>query len=163
LLPFDKEGPEEIFLPSQSHTIIGTGEMKNAVIYIPDIGKFVAEIIHDERTLNNYVFCWTEEKSQNEIWAIARKAKLDVTGEPLKATVRYKSIEQVMEDRERAADGSFEQLGEDYLLSFFIRGDNTVENAKKAEYGGALDARELYPHLKLTTVEEAAKLMYENK
>ncbi|KAL5534994.1 hypothetical protein ACEPAF_3085 [Sanghuangporus sanghuang] len=35
----------------------------------------------------------------------------------------------------------------DYVYSHWFRGDNTVENAKKEEYGGALDAKELYPDL----------------
>ena len=40
-----------------------------------------------------------------------------------------------------------EELFLEYAYSLWIRGDNTVENAKKLEYGGALDARELYPEL----------------
>lgn len=45
-----------------------------------------------------------------------------------------------------------------YLVSAWLRGDNTLENAKRPEYGGALDARELYPDIKAHTLEE---LMYE--
>ncbi len=160
MLPVDKEEPEEIFVPSLSHAITGTGDVKGSVIHIPDIGKFVAEIIDDDRTLNKYVFCWAEEKTQNEIWDIARKAKAENGGGPLKASVTYKGVEEVMEEIKSTANGSYAQVGADYLLSLFIRGDNTVENAKKAEYGGALDARELYPDLKVTTVEEVAKAMY---
>ena len=47
-----------------------------------------------------------------------------------------------------------------YMNSIWLRGDNTIESAKKPEYGSALDARELYPHLKVTTVEEAARELY---
>jgi len=65
-----------------------------------------------------------------------------------------------LEKVKTAEDGSIAQVGVEYTLSLFIRGDNTVENAKKPEYGGALDARELYPHLKVTTVEEVAKSLY---
>lgn len=31
------------------------------------------------------------------------------------------------------------------MHSVYVRCDNTIENAKKEEYGGALNARELYP------------------
>lgn len=162
-LPIDREESEDIFLSCRSHAIIGTGDVKNAFIHIPDIGKFVAKIIDDERTLNKYVFLCAEEKTQNEIWDIARKAKAENGGGPLKASAKHKSVEQVMEEVKSTADSSFEQVGADYLWSLFIRGDNTLGNAKKAEYGGALDAKELYPDLKVTTVEEVAKAIYEKE
>ena len=66
-----------------------------------------------------------------------------------------------MRERVRnAEEGSMAQSGAEYVLSFLVRGDNTVENAKKPEYGGALDAKELYPHLKVTMVEDVARLIY---
>ncbi len=135
-LPADREESEDTFLPSLSHRITGTGDIKNATIHVPDIGKFVAEIINDDRTLNQYVFCWGEQKTQKELWDIARKAKLEVTGAPLKATPKSQSEAQVLEDVKSAEDGSFSQAGAEYMLSLYIRGDNTVENAKKPEYGG---------------------------
>ena len=51
----------------------------------------------------------------------------------------------------------------DYWYSLWVRGDNTVENAKKGEYGAsALDARELYPDLgkELRSLEEYARELY---
>jgi len=48
----------------------------------------------------------------------------------------------------------------EYMNSMFIRGDNTVENAKRPEYGSALDARELYPHIKVLSLEEFTKQLY---
>lgn len=135
--------------------------MKNAITHIPEIGKFAAEIIDDERTLNKYVFCWGDEKTQNEVWEIARRVKPEVGGgEPLKATPKHESGDDLKEALKSVEDGSFMQVAAEYLLSLFDRGDNTVENAKKQEYGGALDARELYPDLKISTVEEVARAMY---
>ena len=40
---------------------------KSAVIDLADIGKFVARILLDERTLNRYVLCYSEQKSQTEM------------------------------------------------------------------------------------------------
>ncbi|KLO11907.1 NAD(P)-binding protein [Schizopora paradoxa] len=158
--PEDKEETEDSFIPSKSHRITGTGNVKNALTHIPDIGKFVAEIIDDERTLNKYVFCWGDEKTQNEIWEIARKAKADASGGPLKAKPVFESEEDVRTKLKNAKDWSIQQIGEEYNWSMYIRGDNNVESAKKPEYGGALDARELYPHIKVSSAEDIAKELY---
>jgi hypothetical protein len=45
----------------------------------------------------------------------------------------------------------------EYTYSMHVRGDNTVANAKAA---GALDAHELYPDIRQTTLEEFAKGLY---
>jgi len=161
-LPSDREVPDENPIPGKSHKIIGSGDTKNAITHIPEIGKFAAEIIDDARTLNKYVFCWGDEKTQNEVWEIARRVKPEVGGgEPLKATPKPESEDDLKEAVKTAEDGSFMQVAAEYLFSLFIRGDNTLENAKKPEYGGALDARELYPDLKISTVEEVARVMYQ--
>ncbi|KLO11941.1 NAD(P)-binding protein [Schizopora paradoxa] len=159
-LPEDKSESQDIFLPSKSHRITGSGDVKCAITHIPDIGRFVAEIIADDHTLNQYVFCWGDEKTQNEVWDIARKVKLELTGEPLKATPKIETEEEVLQKVKDAKDGTVDQMGSEYVLSICIRGDNTVENAKKPGYGGAMDARELYPNLKVLTVEEVARLVY---
>ena len=56
-----------------SHMIFGDGNQKNALLDAQDIGRYTALIIADPRTLNKYVFCYAEEKSQNEIWDVAQK------------------------------------------------------------------------------------------
>jgi hypothetical protein len=43
------------------------------------------------------------------------------------------------------------------VYSIYFRGDNTVETAKLQ---GALDGRELYPELKLQSLEEYAQEFY---
>lgn len=62
-----------------SHYYYDEGAQKTALIYGPDIGKYAARIIADPRTLNKYVFCCGDEKTQKEIWDIVkRKVKTDV-------------------------------------------------------------------------------------
>ena len=56
-----------------SRRIYGDGNQKTSLIDAPDIGRYTALIIADPRTLNKYVFCYGEEKLQNEIWEIVRK------------------------------------------------------------------------------------------
>ncbi|KAL5495816.1 hypothetical protein ACEPAI_1280 [Sanghuangporus weigelae] len=129
----------------------GTGDVKCAVTDSRDIGKFVARIIVDERTLNRYVFCWVQEVTQNELFAIAER----VFGH--KIDIGTFSEEERLDLLHHGADT--ERNSADYVYSLWIRGDNTVENAKKEEYGGALDAKELYPDLgeELRTLEDYAK------
>ena len=49
----------------------------------------------------------------------------------------------------------------EYTYSLWVRGDNIVEKAKKPEFGNALDAKELYPDLKLRRLEDDAKQVYD--
>jgi hypothetical protein len=53
--------------------IVEGGDQKFALTDMCDIGKYVAEIISDRRTLNRHVFAYTEVLSMNEMWdAMAR-------------------------------------------------------------------------------------------
>ncbi len=47
--PEQSEYPGVDLVPCNSHAIYGSGDVKTAIIARPDIGKFVAEIISDER------------------------------------------------------------------------------------------------------------------
>ncbi|KAL5498553.1 hypothetical protein ACEPAH_1907 [Sanghuangporus vaninii] len=133
---------------------IGSGNVKCAVTDNRDIGKFVARIIADDRTLNQYVFCWSQEVTLNETIALAERvsgSKIDI--ENISADEMAKIVKD-SSDKDRTAT--------EYVYSLWVLGDNTVENAKKEEYGGALDARELYPDIgkELTTIEDFAKEFY---
>ncbi|KAI5118178.1 hypothetical protein M0805_008419 [Coniferiporia weirii] len=136
-------------------TIFGTGDVKNAVTDRRDIGKFVACIIGDPRTQNRHVFIWGEEVTQNEVLATAER----VSGK--KIDIAHKGEDDLVQTTKRKED-VFGVLFAEYMLSIWVRGDNTIENAKKEEFGGALDARELYPNLKVRTLEEGAKELYLN-
>ena len=47
-----------------------------------------------------------------------------------------------------------------YSYSLWVREDNLIEKAKVAEYGGALDARELYPDFKPKSFRQVAEEFY---
>ncbi|KDQ16672.1 hypothetical protein BOTBODRAFT_30591 [Botryobasidium botryosum FD-172 SS1] len=143
----------QLLLPSAtSGTIYGSGDVKTAVTHRSDIGKLTARVIADPRTINKYVFCWAEETTQNEAFALAERTtgkKIDVT--------------RVSEEHLRANPGETGQLNRvvaDYWLSLWIREDNVVAKAKTEEYGGVLDAKELYPDLKLASLAEFAAEFY---
>ncbi|KAL5521733.1 hypothetical protein ACEPAF_2481 [Sanghuangporus sanghuang] len=132
----------------------GSGNVKCAVTDNRDIGKFVARIIADDRTLNQYVFCWSQEVTLNETIVLAERisgSKIDI--ENISADEMAKLVKD-SSDKDRTAT--------EYVYSLWVLGDNTVENAKKEEYGGALDARELYPDIgkELKTIEDFAKEFY---
>ena len=158
LLPYtDPSKARFAELAENIKTKYGTGDVKTAVIDLRDIGKFVARIIVDERTLNKYVFCWTEEVTQNEAFALAKR----VSGQNLEG--RNVSADELLQKANHPKD-FFEEAIAQYAYSIWVRGDNTIENAKKPEYGGALDAKELYPDLvkELRSLEDYAKEFYSN-
>ena len=61
------------FAADLSHEVYGPGNVKIAVTARNDIGRFVARIIGDPRTINKYVFCWSEEITQNGIYELAER------------------------------------------------------------------------------------------
>lgn len=150
--------PDSSYYPRTSHQFFGSGTMPSAFIDRPDIGAFVSRIIDDPRTLNQYVFCYGDHLTLTELWDTARAVKLEVTGEELKATPKRVSEEEIV-DGARNGEGAVKHTME-YMLSVYVRGDNTVQNAVKPEYGGALDGRELYPDLKVKSFREFAKWWY---
>lgn len=57
----------------------GDGQKKSAVVDMVNIGSFVARIIADPRTLNQYVFIYDDEVTMNEVYEIGCR----VSGEDL--------------------------------------------------------------------------------
>lgn len=141
------------FNQAATRTVYGSGDVKSALVDIRDIGKYTARIISDDRTLNKYVLAYTEELTQKEIVAVAER----VLGEKI-SSIQHVTAEALIKTKDES-EGPLKIFWE-YLYSVFIRGDNTIENAKKDEYGGALDAKELYPDLKLLSFTDYAKEFY---
>jgi len=150
--------PTKEFLPGFAEitrTIFGSGDVKSSFTDLKDIGKFASRIISDERTLNKYVFCWAEQRTQNEVFALAER----IVGRPIpvKETIPAENVLVIASEAPpKSGQRGYFQL----MHSMFVRGDNTVENAKKKEYGGALDARELYPDFQPRSLESYATEYY---
>ena len=133
--------------------IIGDGEMRTAMIDQADIGRYVARIITDPRTLNRSVFAYGELTTQNAVWA-ALEAQLGetvpretISEADLKAQIA--ALQSALSTNPTDMHTMF-QLGlAEYRYSRGIRGDNTLEHA---QYLGYLDAKTLYPDLKCTSV-----------
>jgi nucleoside-diphosphate-sugar epimerase len=64
-------GSEALTFPI--NTIHGDGDQTLTYIDKRDIGKFVARILDDERTVNQYVYAYSETHTEREIIAIAER------------------------------------------------------------------------------------------
>jgi len=144
----------------------GNGDVTTALTDLRDIGKFVAKILLDDRTIGNYVFIWGEELSQNEIEKIANKySKKEVKWTKQISTEEVKKrINELRNDRiakkggianSNLSDSDVELLVLEYEYNKYIYGHNTVKHAK--EFYGALDARELYPDVKPNSFDNFVK------
>ncbi|KAH8116640.1 NAD-binding protein [Phellopilus nigrolimitatus] len=140
--------PIQVEFSKQMH---GTGDIKCAFIDRRDVGTFVARVLRDECTLNRCVFCWAVEATQNEVFALAER----ISGQ--KIDIVRVSKEDLAEKLKKSE--GMERAFLEYAHSWWIRGDNAVENAKK-EYRFVLDGKELYPDLELGSFETYAKEFY---
>lgn len=118
------------------------------------------------------VFAWGEELTQKELFDCAREL-----GDPNFQFIPVRSLVLIFSQYhlthsaclgQKSAE-DLEQLLSNtdipitlwqYHKNMWVLGENTVENAKKEEFGGALDARELYPDLKVKTLREVAPAYY---
>ncbi|KAN0112330.1 isoflavone reductase family protein [Hyaloscypha variabilis] len=140
---------DEYIFPGMNTKLRGDGTAPNLITDLRDVGRFVARIVADERTLNRYVFAYGEELTESEIYA----AMEEVSGEQLEQ--KFISEQEIQEEvvvarklLEKEPDNS-EALGRvasaEYEYSKYVRMDN---RAIFARYLGYLNARELYPDLK---------------
>ena len=88
ILPHRLDSPAPPSAVSWSHQSFGPGTVKVAVTSNDDIGSFVARIIADPRTLNRYVFCWSEEVALKEVYALADR----VSGEKLSDAIVHVDV-----------------------------------------------------------------------
>lgn len=65
--------------PQMEVPIHGEGEVPNLLTDLRDVGKFVARIISDERTLNKAIFCYGDVLAENEIYHLME----EVSGEKI--------------------------------------------------------------------------------
>jgi hypothetical protein len=53
--------------------LYGAGDVKSAVTDSGRLAELLTRVLLDPRTENQAVFCWEDEVTQNEIWAIAAR------------------------------------------------------------------------------------------
>ncbi|KIX07470.1 uncharacterized protein Z518_02123 [Rhinocladiella mackenziei CBS 650.93] len=133
----------------------GDGNVASALTYLDDIGRYVAHIIADPRTLNKKVFAYNETLTRNQIYDLLER----LSGESLERN--YVSEEEANKNIEQAKkawqknpeeiNAYFALAMAQYFMSVCIRGDNTPECA---QYLGYLDCKDLYPDFEFYPFEQ---------
>ncbi|KAM0321855.1 hypothetical protein ACHAQA_009860 [Verticillium albo-atrum] len=135
--------------------IPGKGNVRIATVDMRDIGRLVARIIVDPRTLNKFVYAYTEAKTLNEIIDLLKS----VSGEdPALPRVSAEKIHSDLKAAQEAlkANPADESAGmavvlNQYFHSWALRGDASPESAA---YLGYIETKTLYPDFEGTTIEQ---------
>lgn len=162
-LPNPPSGKLDYMTKIPSNVQYGDGHYSTSVVDLGDIGKYVALIIKDPRTLNKYVFAY------NEVWTHDAMFKLveELSGE----TVERQSVpEEALEAGIQEASKAYEQdpsyknfvllLVQQYANQNWIRGDNLPETGT---YLGYLLSKDLYPDFKFVGLRDFAKEALDGK
>lgn len=144
--------------------IAGDGTQLSALTDLRDIGRFVAKIIVDDRTLNKMVLVYGEMWSQNEVYDLLEK----ISGEKLERKyVSQPELEATIADgtKKLATDPTnfgygVQVISSQYMISWGIRGDNTPEYAR---YLGYLTSDELYPDFEKRSFESYMREVLDGK
>lgn len=144
--------------------IFETGEQLSALTDLRDVGRYVARIVLDERTINKYVFCYNETRSQLDSFAIMERLSGEaiprdfVSREELEADIAEAlPILQRGEVDHRSPEGlvvAFKAISRQYAFSWGVRGDNTPEKAKELGY---VTSKELWPEMEFVGYEDFLK------
>lgn len=131
---------------------------------IDRIGPYVARIVGDARTVNQYVIIWEDELSLRESREIAEAASGEAPTIRARRVVTDKDtlIQRAAENRATyvaSGDSTAHAVTafSEYMISIHFLGENSFANAKKL---GALDARELYPDIAPRRFADFAKEFY---
>ncbi|KAM0343777.1 hypothetical protein ACHAPU_008205 [Fusarium lateritium] len=140
-----------------NNQIIAGGNTPSALVDVHDVGKYVAAIINDPRTINKKVLANSDIKTQNEIHELVEK----ITGEKPESTEMSgeQIAEQLLKLKDASEPGNMLPILE-YWMSWGVRGDNTPE---KAVYLGYLLASDLYPSLRGGSLESFIQNVFDGK
>jgi len=163
-------GKVDYSLSFPAEEVFGTGEPLSALTDLQDVGRYVARIVFDERTVNNYVLCYNEMHSQLDAYALMERLsgeiipRVHVSREELEADVA-EALPVLMrgEVDHRAPEGlilAFQAVSRQYALSWGVRGDNTPEKAKELGY---VTSKELWPEMEFAGFEGFLKDVIEGK
>ncbi|WQF79284.1 Putative NmrA-like domain, NAD(P)-binding domain superfamily [Colletotrichum destructivum] len=131
--------------------IPGDGSVPSGRTDRRDIGKYVARIIADPRTLNRKVFAYTDLRTHNEVYDTVEQ----LSGEQIPRI--HRTAEEVEAEIAKSKDDPERFLDHyhySYHMSCDIKGENTPEYAR---YLGYLVAKDLYPDLHGISFEDFVK------
>lgn len=138
-------------MPNQR--IAGDGTVKSALTDLRDVGRYVALVAHDDRTIDKYVFVYNELFSDNDVYGVLEEMSGEslsrdfVSLETLQTEVA--SAQEVLQNKEPSSPQYFQALvskvSAQYMISKGILGENTPQYA---EYLGYVTSKSLYPDFK---------------
>jgi hypothetical protein len=137
------------------YEIAGSGGVPSALTDLRDVGRFVAEIIGDDRTRNKFVLVYGEMWTQNQEKVSGETVLRQHVLEGEIAAGMRAAMEKAASQTDLATLGAYWIA--QYVHSWGIRGDNTPEYAK---YLGYVTRKELYPDFKY---EEFVKEVLDGK
>lgn len=153
-LPRLPSGKIDYALTFPMANVYGDGNFPSALTDLRDVGKYVARIIADPRTLNKSVFVYNEVLTQEQIFTLLEKASGEkipreyLSKEEIEATIAAAS--KKFYDEEWSLPNLLGLVVVQYANSVWLRGDNTPESA---EYLGYLSGKELYPDVETIKFE----------
>ncbi|KAJ6789467.1 hypothetical protein PWT90_00268 [Aphanocladium album] len=138
--------------------IAGDGNTLSATTDKRDIGRYVARVIADKRTINRFVLAHSELRSPNDIYDLVER----LSGEALARTYldeaalrkRIENATEKLKTDPKNAQALWIKSNAEIQQSLELRGDNTPESAKKLGY---LIFKELYPGFTFRTFESCVK------
>lgn len=152
-IPRLPSGKIDYCVSGTSNTLVNSGDTPSALTDVRDIGTYVAAIIADTRTLNEYVLAYNEVWKPNDVYDELK----ELSGEkiPRKYISEQELRQQLIQYETAKKDpDDYMTLARkwmlEYQISWGVRGDNTPEYAK---YLGYLTSKELYPDLKFKSFE----------
>jgi hypothetical protein len=135
--------------------IPGDGNVPLAITHRPDIGKYVAKIITDPRTLNKKILAYTEVITLNQVLDLVSELSEE---DAIRPYMPAEELEQLMAEAKEALAKEPENFNHtmklilnEYMYSWGVRGDCAPEPAKVFGY---LDFKELYPDATGVTLKE---------
>ncbi|KAJ6034644.1 hypothetical protein N7460_008819 [Penicillium canescens] len=149
--PVSPSGRVDYAMTSGNDEIIGDGNMPTALTDLRDIGRYMAMIISDPRTLNKKILAYNLVSTQNKIYDLMEQLseeKIDRNYVP-EETI----CSRVVAARQASETYPFDPIKfiprylAEYQLSWGIRGDNNPEYAK---YLGYHTTQDLYPEFQPT-------------
>ncbi|KAJ3533304.1 hypothetical protein NM208_g8046 [Fusarium decemcellulare] len=163
-LPTLPSGKIDYALTFPALQVAGDGHGASAITDLRDVGKYVARIITDERTLNKYVFAYNEVWTQEQIYSHLEKVSGEkvkrnrVSAEEIKVTIA------AAQAKFNGGDKSYQALIglaiPQYLDCEWFRGDNLPESAK---YLGYLSTQDLYPDFEFIKYKDYVQEVVDGK
>ncbi|KKA24426.1 phenylcoumaran benzylic ether reductase [Rasamsonia emersonii CBS 393.64] len=146
-------------------TFYGDPDIPTAVTDLRDVGRYVALIIEDDRTLNQKVFVYGDLITQRGAAELVEKLSGEKIGPinhvtPEELLAQIDSLKATFDPNDTSLARKIPLIGAQYNYSKFVRGDNQPE---RAAYLGYLDGRKLYPDFQPISFEAFLKEVVDGK